>query len=330
MIIIGVVLSLGGGNATTRFHQSADRIYCRDGNIWTSAGITAGIDLALALIEEDHGFTIAKGVSDGVHTIIASEADAAGNAGTTSLTFTLDTTPPVPIIANEILSQGKVTLTGATAEANDSVSVYDGSKLLGTVPTDSNDNWKFVTGTVSNTVHVYTVSATDLAGNVGEGTNEAILGSTKSDALAAGPGNDFIIGDGGNDTFTGGSGADTLFGGAGNDTFIFKAFTDSTPASHDTILNFNHSNDVIEFTNISGINGSHGIPTFEGKLSGAGNLTLNPHSVGYIEVGGNTEVLVNTTSTAEIITAADTHAANMEIVLSGIHLGLAKNDFFLF
>jgi transcriptional regulator GlxA family with amidase domain len=41
----------------------ADRIFCRDGNIWTSAGITAGIDLALALIEEDHGFAIAKGVA---------------------------------------------------------------------------------------------------------------------------------------------------------------------------------------------------------------------------------------------------------------------------
>src|SRR5207302_8664327 len=34
-----------------------------DGNVWTSAGITAGIDLALALIEEDHGFAIAKGVA---------------------------------------------------------------------------------------------------------------------------------------------------------------------------------------------------------------------------------------------------------------------------
>ena len=30
----------------------ADRIYVRDGKFWTSAGITAGIDLALALIEE--------------------------------------------------------------------------------------------------------------------------------------------------------------------------------------------------------------------------------------------------------------------------------------
>ena len=31
--------------------------------MWTSAGITAGIDLSLALIEEDHGFDIAKGVA---------------------------------------------------------------------------------------------------------------------------------------------------------------------------------------------------------------------------------------------------------------------------
>src|SRR5258708_25796751 len=38
-------------------------MYCRDGNIWTSAGITAGIDLSLALIEEDHGFAVAKGVA---------------------------------------------------------------------------------------------------------------------------------------------------------------------------------------------------------------------------------------------------------------------------
>jgi transcriptional regulator GlxA family with amidase domain len=32
-----------------------DQIFLRDGSIYTSAGITAGIDLSLALIEEDHG-----------------------------------------------------------------------------------------------------------------------------------------------------------------------------------------------------------------------------------------------------------------------------------
>ena len=32
-----------------------DSIYVRDGNVWTSAGVTAGMDLALALVEEDLG-----------------------------------------------------------------------------------------------------------------------------------------------------------------------------------------------------------------------------------------------------------------------------------
>ncbi len=32
-----------------------DAIFVRDGNVWTSAGVTAGIDLALALVADDHG-----------------------------------------------------------------------------------------------------------------------------------------------------------------------------------------------------------------------------------------------------------------------------------
>ena len=38
----------------------ADRIWTKDDHIWTSAGITAGIDLALALIAEDLGEDIAR------------------------------------------------------------------------------------------------------------------------------------------------------------------------------------------------------------------------------------------------------------------------------
>jgi transcriptional regulator GlxA family with amidase domain len=41
----------------------ADPIYVRDGRIWTSAGITAGIDLALALVEEDLGRPVALQVA---------------------------------------------------------------------------------------------------------------------------------------------------------------------------------------------------------------------------------------------------------------------------
>lgn len=37
----------------------ADQIYIRDGSVWTSAGVTAGIDLTLALIEDDFGHRVA-------------------------------------------------------------------------------------------------------------------------------------------------------------------------------------------------------------------------------------------------------------------------------
>jgi transcriptional regulator GlxA family with amidase domain len=38
----------------------ADPIWTRDGNVWTSAGVTAGIDVSLALVEDDHGVEVAE------------------------------------------------------------------------------------------------------------------------------------------------------------------------------------------------------------------------------------------------------------------------------
>ncbi|MFH9085730.1 GlxA family transcriptional regulator [Streptomyces sp. NPDC017673] len=40
-----------------------DALFVRDGNVVTSAGVTAGIDLALALVEEDHGPDVAREVA---------------------------------------------------------------------------------------------------------------------------------------------------------------------------------------------------------------------------------------------------------------------------
>jgi transcriptional regulator GlxA family with amidase domain len=65
---LGAAGLLDGKRATTHWNQAAvlarrhpktivdvDAIFVRDGDLCTSAGITAGIDLALALVEEDHG-----------------------------------------------------------------------------------------------------------------------------------------------------------------------------------------------------------------------------------------------------------------------------------
>jgi transcriptional regulator GlxA family with amidase domain len=41
----------------------ADRIFVREDDVWTSAGITAGIDLALAMIEEDCGIEMSKAIA---------------------------------------------------------------------------------------------------------------------------------------------------------------------------------------------------------------------------------------------------------------------------
>jgi transcriptional regulator GlxA family with amidase domain len=41
----------------------ADAIFVKDGKFYTSAGITAGIDLSLALVEEDHGSEVALSVA---------------------------------------------------------------------------------------------------------------------------------------------------------------------------------------------------------------------------------------------------------------------------
>ena len=67
---------LDGRAATTHWHWAArlqalhpavridgDRIFVQDGGIWTSAGITAGIDMSLALVEEDLGRDIAQAIA---------------------------------------------------------------------------------------------------------------------------------------------------------------------------------------------------------------------------------------------------------------------------
>lgn len=51
------------GLLATRFPKltvDPDPIFIVDGNVWTSAGVTAGIDLALAMVEADCGATVAQ------------------------------------------------------------------------------------------------------------------------------------------------------------------------------------------------------------------------------------------------------------------------------
>jgi len=74
--LLGRAGLLDGKRATTHWSDAAqlaaqfplarvehDRIHVRDGALVTSAGVTAGIDLALALVAEDHGAAVALAVA---------------------------------------------------------------------------------------------------------------------------------------------------------------------------------------------------------------------------------------------------------------------------
>lgn len=251
-------------------------------------------------------------VSDGTHTIVASETNAAGVTGSSSLTFALDTKAPVPVITGMTQTNNKVTLSGTTGgTAGENVSIYDGNTLLGIATTAPDGSFTFTGTGAATAIHKYTASATDLAGNAGSTSGLAILGSKAANTLSGGAGDDLI---------QGGGGADKLTGGAGTDRFVYRAVGQSTSSAADTITDFAHGSDKIDFSNIGSL-------AFQGALVGTGSLTLNANSVAFLETGGNTHVLVNTSAIAETVSAANTGAAEMKIVLLGVNFGLTADDF---
>ena len=120
-----------------------------------------------------------------------------------------------------------------------------------------------------------------------------------------------------------GSGADTLTGDTGNDTFVFTAITDSQPgADHfDTINNFTHNSDHIDFAAINGLNTGAQDIAFNSLAVAPGSIAA--HTIDIVTVGGNTVIYANSTGSSESLANAD-----MEIHLTGV-TNVASSDFIL-
>lgn len=131
-------------------------------------------------------------LSDGVHRFSTTVSDAAGNVSASSPVFTLtiDTTPPV--MANNITVSdnvgpviGLVTNGGATndntptlngmAEANSTVTIYNGQSVLGSVQADSNGAWSFTPGALTDGTYTLSTTVTDQVGNVGPRSPDFVL-----------------------------------------------------------------------------------------------------------------------------------------------------------
>ena len=128
-------------------------------------------------------FTLAQPLADGTYALTISATDPAGNESARSAPFSLviDTVSTVPAITGaddnvgtvtgNILNGGSTndntpTLSG-TAEADSSVAIYEGNKLLGTVTANASGAWSFTpTVVLAEGTHTFTAIATDTAGNV--------------------------------------------------------------------------------------------------------------------------------------------------------------------
>jgi transcriptional regulator GlxA family with amidase domain len=74
-------------------HVDFDRIYLRDERLVTSAGVTAGIDLSLALVSEDHGPQVALAVAKRL--VVFSQRQGGQSQFSPYLTAPADETSPV-------------------------------------------------------------------------------------------------------------------------------------------------------------------------------------------------------------------------------------------
>lgn len=77
-----------------RVRVELDPIYLRDGPVWTSAGMSAGIDLALALVEDDHGRRVGLAVAKELVVFLRRSGGQAQFSGALAAQTRLGAAPP--------------------------------------------------------------------------------------------------------------------------------------------------------------------------------------------------------------------------------------------
>ncbi len=118
-------------------------------------------------------FTLPSGLADGSHAVRATARDAAGNLSpaSTPVTFTIDTTAPLPPLVTSpvngtTLSSGSPTLAG-TAEANSLVAVEVDGVVVGTVTATATGTWSLLAPSpLADGAHTVRARASDGVGNV--------------------------------------------------------------------------------------------------------------------------------------------------------------------
>lgn len=204
-------------------------------------------------------------------------------------------------------------------------------------------DYELTAGYEVETLRALGLSGVSLTGNEFDNT---LVGAAASDALDGGAGEDRLVGAGGDDILDGGTGADQLEGGAGNDTlidcecdyndiliggngsdflfsgggadvlsgnngsdvFVYLSPGDSTHNRRDTIRDFAHGIDILDFSALEGGSSFHPLVTTSAPLTTIDAFTL----LAFVS-NRDTILFVNNTASAQAI-----DAASMEILLQGV------------
>ena len=131
--------------------------------------------------------------------------------------------------------------------------------------------------------------------------NVRIGEKTVIENAVGGRGNDRIIGNSADNVLTGGAGADTLMGGEGWNTFKFNAFSDSTRANADLLLDFKTGQDKIDLSQMA-LDGKVTLNFVDNYTGAAGDtiIKFNPQTGRYLlatdlDGDGKTDFLIKST-----------------------------------
>jgi large repetitive protein len=146
---------------------------------------TTELGSAVANNNGDWSFTPTTPLTNGSHSISATQTDTAGNTGPagTPVNFTVDTSavtdPTITKVTDDVTPiTGDVPTGGATndttptlsgtAPASSTITVYDGTTLLGTTTTNPFGQWTYTTPALTDGPHNFTVTATNAAGAISQ------------------------------------------------------------------------------------------------------------------------------------------------------------------
>ncbi len=128
------------------------------------------------------------GLPEGTHTYGITQTDLAGNTGSTTKTFTLDSSQSSPplgsVLSIDLVSDTGISATDkitsnsgikGTGQANTLVTIKEGGVTLGTTTADGSGAWSFTPAGLANGAHTLTATQTDLAGNTTTATQSFTL-----------------------------------------------------------------------------------------------------------------------------------------------------------